>query len=390
MALPLRYNLRNLFVRKLSTSLTFCVITVVVLVLSVLLSFAAGIQASLAVSASELNLIVIKPGATAESTSIIPYSESKTLIQTPGLARNAAGKELLSEELTTQTSLPRIGTGSNMANVAVRGVDPIAFDVHTNVRVTEGRCFEQGKDEVIVGRATAQRIAGLTPGSRVPLGRLGNRQFEVVGLFEAEGGALESEIWTGRSVLSDIEDRRNLSSVMLRLADRSTAAAAMEYVRGPSVQLAVKSETQYYDDMATTTRQIVVLTSALVGIMAIGAVFAVANTMFAAVDSRRREIAMLRTLGFSRNSILIAFVAESLLISVAAASLGLALSLFVNGARQDYLSDMTWTVLAYELRMTPTTVSICVGLSLAVGVVGAAFPALRASRVQVIEALRKA
>lgn len=390
MSLPFSYNLRNLFVRKLSTTLTFCVITVVVLVLAVLMSFAEGIRASLAVSADAHNLIVLKPGATAESTSLIPHDEWQRVRQAPHIARGPAGEPLLSAELNTQTSLPRVGTERRLANVAIRGVDDIAFDVHRNVRLIEGRRFSQGQLELIVGKAAQQRIAGLAVGESVKLGRFGNRVFTVVGVFEAGGGALESELWTGRTVLHDIEGRPTISSVCLRLDDPVHADESLAYIRGPSVRLAVKREAEYYDDLAKTTREIVVLTTTLVAIMAVGAVFAVANTMYATVDSRRREIAMLRTLGFGRAAILVSFVLESLLLASSACALGLSLSLLVSGTRQDFLSDVTWTVLAYELKLTPRIAVMCVVMSLVVGIIGALAPAVRASRVRVIEALRKA
>jgi len=176
----------------------------------------------------------------------------------------------------------------------------------------------------------------------------------------------------------------------LRLTDPSGAPQAIAYINGPVVQLEAKTEPEYYKDLSAKTREIVVLTTILVGIMAVGAVFAVANTMYAAVDGRRREIAMLRTIGFTKSAIVSAFVVESLLICGTACVAGLATSLLVNGARQDFLSDTTWTVLAYELQITPQILLSALLVSTVVGIAGALAPALRAARTQVIEALRKA
>jgi putative ABC transport system permease protein len=246
MALPLSYNWRNLWVRRLSTALTFAVVAVVVLILAVLLSFAAGIRASLARSGSSLNLIALKPGATAESTSIMINDEVSRLVQTPGVATDAAGQLLISPELTTQASIPRLGPSATMANVAVRGVDDVAFEVHPEVRIIAGRRFEQGAPEIIVGRAASERYAGLNVGSQVQLGRK-HRIYEVVGEFEANGGAAESEIWGGRTILSD-SYFRVISSAYLRLTDAAAADAAIEYVRSPAVQLEAKRETDYFED----------------------------------------------------------------------------------------------------------------------------------------------
>jgi putative ABC transport system permease protein len=389
MSMPLYYSWRNLLARRLSTTLTLVVVAVVIFVLALLLSFAAGIRASLVATGSAENILVLKPGATAETTSIILPEEVAQLVQTPGVARDASGNLLISRELCVQTDIPRRGPKGNSANVAIRGVDDPAFDVHPEVRITEGRPFRQGALEVIVGRQAHTRFAGLDLGAEVALGRQSHRQYRVVGVFQAKGGALESEIWVPRTMLSDSYQRRLVSSVCLRLADRGSAAA-LAYVGSPAVQLEGKLETQYYEDLASKTREIVWLTTVLVGIMAVGAVFAVANTMYTSVDSRRREIAMLRAIGFRRLAVIGALVAESLLLCGAACLCGLGVSLLFSGARQDFLSDQTWTVLAYELRVTPQIVVICLGLAAMMGVGGTIAPALRAARLNILDALRKA
>ena len=394
MPLPLYYNYRNLLRRKLSTLLTFMVVAVVVLVLSVLLSFASGISASLAATGSPLNILVMKPGATAESTSVLVPEEVGRLIQTPGVARGADGAILLSRELCVQAAIPR-KTGSSEdsglpANVAIRGVDLVAFDIHREVRIVQGRKFTPGALEVVVGKGAAERYQGATLGDHLILGRMGNRPFEVVGIFEAAGGALESEVWAPRTVISDSYLRRFDSSVVLRLEDAGKREEAIAYVSGPAVQLEAKTEIEYYEDLSKKSRDIVLLATILVGIMAIGAVFAVANTMFAAVDGRRREIAMLRTIGFTKPAIIFSFVIESVLICVAACITGLGLSMLFSGARSDFLSDATWTVFAFELKVTPGILVAAFIVAVVVGVIGAITPAIRAARTRIIEALRKA
>ncbi|MCL2330776.1 MAG: ABC transporter permease [Phycisphaerae bacterium] len=379
--------------RKVSTALTFTVVAVVVFVLAVLLSFAAGIQASLQSSGNADNILVLKPGSTSESTSIIQPEEANRLAQTPGIAMDEKGVPIVSHELCVQTSIPRRGPSGTMANVAVRGVTDMAFMVHREIRIIQepgARLFHQGALEVIVGKAAHERYANLQLGGEISMGRRSNRTFRVVGIFEAGGGALESEIWAPYTMLADAYARRFTSSAVLRLADSSRAKEAIDYINGPAVNLEAKTELDYYHKLAAQTREIVALTTILVGIMSIGAVFAVANTMYAAVDGRRREIAMLRTIGFSRRSIMLAFVIESLLICVTACMLGLSASLLLNGIRQDFLSESTWTVMAYELRISPAILFSALGVSAAVGVVGALAPAVRAARTSVLEALRKA
>lgn len=389
MALPLSYNIRNLLVRKTSTALTFLVVALVVFILVVLLSFAAGIRSSLATTGSPSNIVVLAPGATAESTSLIFPDEVARLVQTPHVARDESGELLLSPELCVQTNIPR-RNGGGEANVAVRGVDDIALKVHRDIRIVEGRWCRQGLPEVVVGRAARDRFEGLDIGGQVILGRSGTRSYSVVGIFDSGGSALESEIWAPRTSLSDSFDRRFVSSVNLTITDPALLSEALDYIKGPVVRLEGKSETAYYDELSTTTVQIVQLTTILVSIMAVGAAFAVANTMYAAVDRRRREIAMLRTIGFSRLAIIQCFVLESVLLCLAACAAGLAASQFLNGRREDFFSDTTFTVMAYELKITPVVLAAAVAASLVVAVLGSIAPALRASRVQVIEALRKA
>ena len=390
MVLPLYYNWRNLRRRRLSVTLTFFLVGVVVFVLAALLSFAAGIRASLAATGSSRNVMILKPGSTAESTSILLPAEAARIIQAPNIARGSTGQLLISLELCVQTNIPRRGPVGTPASVAIRGVDDIAFEMRPELKIIEGRHPQQGTMEMIVGKAARERYANLEPGGRLEMGRLANRVFTVVGVFDAGGGAMESEIWAPRTMLEDAFNRRFLSSVVVRLADPAAARATIDYLNGPAVELDAQLETKYYDELSTKTREIVFLTTVLVGIMAIGAIFAVANTMYAAVDGRKREIAMLRTIGFARGAIMLSFVIESLLISTAACAAGLGASLFINGSRQDFLSDTTWTVLAYELRITPGILVSAFGLATLVGVGGALAPAWKASRTRVIEALRKA
>lgn len=391
MALPLSYNWRNVLVRKFSSGLTFLVVSVVVAVLALLLSFAEGINTSLMLTGNPSNIIVLRTGATAESTSLINADEANRAVQAPGVATDPAGRPMVSHELCAQTNLPR-NDGRGIANVGVRGVDDIAFAVHSEVKLVEGRIFAPGALEVIVGTAARNRYHGLSIDGVVPMGRSANRDYAVVGVFEAGGGALENEIWGARPSIMDSFRRTFISSSVVRVRNPSAVAAAIAYLEGPVVRLQAKRETDYYSDLTSKTRDIVILTSILITIMGIGAAFAVANTMYAAVDGRKREIAMLRTIGFKRSAIVTAFIIESLLICLAACLIGLLASGVITSlmSAQDFLSDTTWTVLAYELKLTPKTIVISFLLCLLVGGVGGLAPALRASRTRIIEALRKA
>jgi len=400
MPLPLSYNWRNLFARKLSTGLTFVVVATVVFVLAVLLSFAAGIKASLVATGSPSNIIVLTPGATAESTSILRPDEVNRITGTPGIAlleeaigTAPAGSPLVSSELNVQTNLPRRNSGrGRVANVAVRGVDDIVFGVHPEVHLVAGRLFQQGALEAVVGQAAHDRYEGIEIGDEVQLGRFGNRKFTIVGIFAAGGGAFEGEIWAPRTILSDVYFRSFTSSVCVRMNSPELVPAGVAHINGPSVRLDAKPELKYYDGLAKTTRDIIALTSILIAIMAIGAMFAVANTMYSAVDNRRRELAMLRTIGFSRRAIMFSLILESLLVCLLACGAGLAGAIaFSNlrGAHEDYMSDLTFTVFAYELKVTAPVMLAALGTALIVAVIGALAPAVRAARINILQAVRK-
>jgi ABC-type lipoprotein release transport system permease subunit len=257
------------------------------------------------------------------------------------------------------------------------------------VRLVGGEPLAQGTLQAIVGIAARDRYGGLALGDEIAMGRRGDRRYKVVGYFEAGGGALESEIWVPRTMLADSFMRNFLSTVRLRLEEPAQVPEAVKFINSPAVGLEARGEIDYYRELAVKTREIVALTTILIAIMAIGAVFAVANTMYSAVDGRRREIAMLRTIGFGRRAIMTAFVLESLLLCLLACAAGLGASLLLSGRRQDFLSDATWTVLVYELRLTPAIVAAALGLALLVGVVGALAPAVRAARVNILQAVRR-
>ena len=387
--LPLSYNWHSLFVRRQSALLTFVVVATLVFVLSVLLSFVTGLRKSVAASGSADNMVVLAPGATAESTSLILPEQVARLTQVDGIRRDESGSALISSETYVQTSLARMGSQGALAHVGVRGVDDVAFLVHRSVRMVEGRKFEPGHREVIVGRAAQARYDGLQLGREISLGRLGNRMFTVVGAFEANGGALENEIWAARTILADAYDRHLISSVHLGVTPGKSAADLMAQISGPSINLGARTEADYYEELLVKTREVVSLATFLAAVMSLGAIFAMANTMFAAVDGRRREVAMLRTLGFGRLSIALAFVMESFLLCTGAAVAGLLASIVTSGAPRDFLSDASWTAFAYERQVTPTIGALALGVSTLVGVLGALVPAWRAARIQPATALRR-
>ena len=393
MGLPISYNWRNLFVRKTTTLLTVLVITAVVGVFAWLMGFREALQRSLSFASDEHKLIVLKRGATAESNSAIPVDDFNKLSQLADVARDPETGELLqSPEMLVQVSLPRVGDGGRTsANVAVRGVTQTAFKVHRNVRV-QGAKFLEGIPEVIVGEACAKQFMGLKIGDTINLGYGGNRGYKVVGTFSADGGPMESEIWGYLPSLLNSYQRTMYSAVNLRLAKGADPQRVIEQIEGPAIQLTAKTEREYWREQGRFVRTYLGIASVLVGVMSLAAVFAIANTMFSAVAGRSREFAMLRTIGFSPIQILSSVVIESVFLALIAGALGcLACDAYLRlaGRTKDMFGATTFTTMAFEIILTPRIVIGAVGLVCAVAVLGALAPALRASRLEAVTALRE-
>jgi putative ABC transport system permease protein len=393
MAISFSYHWRSLFVRKSTTVLTIVVVAAVTAVFVWMLSFSHALGDSLSMASDPRKLIILKRGATAESSSAIPVSDLGKLSQLPEAEVDpATGRALLSPESLVQVQLPRLRDGGrSAANVAVRGVTADAFNVHRNVRLL-GPMFSTGSPEVIVGLATARQFGGLAIGDSISLGYGGSRPFRIVGYFTADGGPLESEIWGYLPTLMSAYNRTLYSSVSLRLKPSADPAAAVRAIEGPSIQLAAQSEPDYWRKQSALVRVYLGIANALVAIMCLAAVFAVANTMFASVAGRTREIAMLRTIGFSGRAVLRGFLLESVMLSLIGGSAGcLACAAWLKGVgnTKDMFGASTFTTMAFEIRMVPTVVAAALAGIIAVGLAGALVPAVRASRLAVVDALRE-
>ena len=394
MALPLTYNWKNLFVRKTTTILTCLIIASVVAVFSWLLGFAWALKNSLSFANDRAKIIALKLGATSETNSAIAPEDYNKLAQLTGLAVDAAGEPLKSPEMVVQVSLPRrADKGETFANVAVRGVTDTAFIVHTNVHITDGRRFDQGQMEAIIGAQAAKQFGGLEIGSTLNLGYGGNRTFKIVGVFSANGAPIESEIWGPQSVLMDMYRRTTYSSVALRLRDADDSPRAVADIAGPAIEMTAMAEPDYWESQTGNIKIYMYIVGGLVGIMSLAAIFAIANTMFAAVAGRTREIAMLRTIGFSGGQVLTSFLIEAVFIALIGGGLGLAACagyLAIAGGAKDMFGANTFTTMGFEIKMTPLTAVLGLVMVSTVGALGALFPAWRASRIQIIQAMREA
>ncbi len=394
MALPIKYHWRNLFVRKTTTILTILVIAAVVGVFAWMLGFRMAINSSLDVAGDTEKIIVLKPGATAESNSALTTDDHQKLSQVTDAVQNeATGQAILSAEMIVQVSLPRLADGGKtFANVAVRGVTEEGFSVHRNVKVL-GKRFSLAEREVIVGLTASKQFGGLKIGDTIDLGFAGDRGYKVVGYFSADGGPFESEIWGYRPSLMNAYNRTMFSSVSFRLKPGTDPQSVIDHIDSAAISLSAKTEKDYWAEQTELMGVYLMITGFLVVVMSLAAIFAIANTMYSVVAGRIREIAMLRTIGFTGPSIVLGFMIESVLLSLMGGiigCLGCAAWLSLVGNTKDMFGKTTFTTMAFEIHLTPAIIAGSIGLVVVLGTLGALFPGIRAARTEILTALREA
>jgi putative ABC transport system permease protein len=389
MALPLSYNLRSLLVRWRVTFLAIFGIGLVVMVFVILLSMVSGFRKALAATGSSANGIVVQRGSGSELTSWFSAEQGNLIVVDPRVARGADGQPLASREIVVVANLPK-RDGGEPTNVTLRGVTPLAFKVRSGVRITGGRAFTPGLDEVIVGEKIQRRIAGLDLGATITAQR---REWRVVGVFGAEGGAFESEIWGDFDVMGPAFLRRGgQNSITVRLAEPATLAAFDHDLReNRQMQVQMDQERKYYaDQSAPVTDPLLGLAGFVAFVMGIGAVFGAMNTMYAIVAARTKEIGTLRALGFSRRSILACFLVESLLLALVGGVAGCLLAVPMNGFATGTGNTAGFAEIAFAFRLTPPDLLAGLAFALVMGLLGGLLPAARAARLPITAALREA
>jgi ABC-type lipoprotein release transport system permease subunit len=385
--IPIKYNVRNLTARRGTILMTVASIAFVVLVYIGVLSLAGGLDAAFDASGDPRNVIVLRDGANAETESTFPAERHREMAALPGVERDASGEPLASgETLVLQILARRDGRESN---VTLRGVEPSAFAVRPKIRIVEGRRFEPGRGEVVVGKKLAERFPELELGKTVTFGRI---DFRVVGLLDAEGGSFASEVWGAVQDFGDAFQRQNVrSSSLLRTASEEEARALVARIEADQrLNLAPRLETEYYEQQTSSTgAQFVVLGTMLAVLMAFGACFAAAYTMYAQVAARAKEIGTLRALGFPRRAILGAFLLEAAFLGLAAGVLGAVAALPLNGITAGTTNFVTFSEISFSLRTTPAVLVQGIVLAVLTGLLGGLVPAWGASRRPIAALLRE-
>ena len=381
------FNLRNLKQRRGSSLATVVGVAGVVLVFVAVLSIASGLTRTLASTGDAESVIVMRSSANDEMSSGLSGEDVRIVGDAPGVLRNEGGP-VSSAELYVIVDVPKVGTDTP-ANVPLRGVSARAFDVRRDIEMVEGRAFEPGRNEIIVGRGASQQFAGLKLGDEK---RWGENTWTVVGIFSTGGTVEESEIWCDAKVLQPAYRRGNsYQSVHVRLA----AAADYETFKDalttdPRLNVKVQKKAEYHAGQSQMLSGLIRTLGIAVGLlMGFGAIFGALNTMYTAVSARTREIATLRALGFGAGPVVISVLVESLLLAVVGGLVGAGLAYAIfNGFQAATLNWQTFSQIAFAFAVTPPLLVGGLIYAVVMGFVGGLFPAIRAARLPVSTALR--
>ena len=387
MAIPISYNIRNLILRKGLTIMTALGIALTVTTAVFLMALIAGLNRAFVASGDPLNVLVLRKGSTAELSGGFDASLFPTLKELPGIATDSRGEPTASGEWVVVIVLPRKdGTGD--VNVSVRGMMvPGGLELRPHVKLVEGRWFQPGQREVVVGQNVHRRFSGASVDDTMDFGK---GQWKVVGIFDAGGTAYDSEIWSDvNQMAADFDRQGGFSSAYLRATDPVAADALKHRVSDDQrLKLDGMLETEYYATQTKSGAPIKFIGTLVAIIMAIGSSFAATNTMYAAVAYRGREIATLRVIGFTRPSILTSFVLESLLLSLLGAVIGIVLMLPFNGMTTGVGNQVTFSEMVFSLQITPKVAAYAVVFGLVMGLLGGFAPAWHAARQNILNALR--
>lgn len=381
-------NLRNLPQRIGTSSVAVFGVACVVGVLIGVMSMASGFQRTMTNAGSPTTAIVMRTGATSELNSGISYEQSQLIANAPGIQR-ADGEPIASAELYVIVDLIKRATQSS-ANVPLRGVNANAFKVRDSVKIIEGRNFEEGRNELIVGRGAHIQFANLDVGSTI---KFGPTEWTVVGIFSAGGGLSESELWCDVRILQNAYRRGNsFQSVRVKLTDSDALSELKtELASNPQLDMDAQLETEYLAAQAEPVSMFIKAVGYPVAIlMALGAIFGAINTMYASVSTRTREIATLRALGFGSFPVAFSTLFESLVLSLIGGAIGsLVVFLLFNGYSVSTLNFSSFSQVVFDFAVTADLLIQGVFFAAIIGIIGGFFPAIRAAKLPVATALRE-
>ena len=385
---PIYYNLRSIKARWTSAIVAVLGIAGTVGVFVAMLSLANGFKATLVASGSPGNALILRAGSPTEMMGGVTLDSVRVVQDEPGVARDGSGP-LVTQEVVGVMPFPLISTGTD-ANVQVRGVSSNVLRVRTFAKIAEGRMFQPGLSEIVVGKNASKSYAGLSVGNAV---QFGGGRWQVVGIFDAGGSAFDSEIWCDAKLLNEILKRPDnvFQSITVHLESPQAFQQFKDAVTSdPRMNVDVTREVDYYAKQSTVmTRLITVLGGLVAAIMAIGAIFGALNTMYSAISERGREIATMRAVGYSSWNVILSFLFEALLISFIGGIIGCVAVLPLNGLTTNTMNFQTFANVAFAFKITFDLLLLGVVFALVMGVLGGLLPAIRAASRPVAVALRE-
>jgi putative ABC transport system permease protein len=360
----------------------------VVIVFTSVLSIAEGFKSAMSEKGDARRVLILRSGSDTEMTSGFSGEDARTIINAPGIERGAEGP-LASAELFVIVGHPLKRSGTD-ANVPLRGLSEIALKVRPEVRITEGRMFQSGTNEIVVGRAASQQYSGLEVGQSV---KWGEGTWKVVGIFETGGSVAESEIWCDARVLQPVYRRGNsYQSVLARLESVDSFQTLKDTLTSdPRVNVTVVREREYFAEQSRVMQTIIrTIGMGIAALMGLGAIFGAVNTMYSAVSSRTREIATLRALGFGRTPVVISILIEAVILSLVGGLIGGTLAwIAFDGYQTATMNWQSFSQVAFSFAVTPSLLMRGLAYSTIIGLLGGMLPALRAARLPVVTALRE-
>jgi ABC-type lipoprotein release transport system permease subunit len=388
MRIPLAYIARNLWARRLTTALTASGLTLVVFVFATVLMLDEGLRTTLVTTGEYDNVLVVRRSAESEVQSGIDRAQAKVAASHAAIGLGADGQPMLSKEIVVLISLNKRGS-DKPSNVVIRGVDPRGLLLRPQVKITSGRLFRPGASEIVAGASIARRFAGAGIGEKL---RFGQREWTVVGLFDAGNSGFDSEIWGDADQLMQAFRRNGYSSMVLRLADSALFDRFKRDIEAdPRLTLEAKREQTFYSDQSRALSNFIsILGLTLSIIFSIGAMIGATITMYASVANRVGEIGTLRALGYLRRNILAAFLAESMLLALTGGVVGLLFASLMQFLSFSTTNFQSFSELAFGFRLNGVIIVKTLLFSLVMGVIGGLLPALRAARMKIVDALRAA
>jgi len=385
--IPIKYNVRNLRVRWKTTLMTMLGTALLVASSCILFGLVEGLEYSLKISGDPLDLIILRKGSSNENTGGFEANKADDVLNLKGIARDENGASLAAKEMLNIAIGERANGTRN--NLIIRGVQPASRKLRPDFKIVAGRDLVEGRGECIVSHSLSRRYKGAQVGGQLNFGD--KEQYRVVGIFTAGGSAAESEIWAD---LKDVEKNTgrdgSVSCVQLRAASQADYENIQKTVNDDTqFRLAAVPETIYFENQSRSSLFLKAAGTVIAVLLTFGAMFAAANTMFAAVNSRTREIGTMRALGFSQRDILISFLGESLLLCTLGGLLGLLATLPLNLLTIETSNFSTFASVSITFRFGWTVAAVAMIMTVAMGLFGGMFPALRAVRLEVISALRE-